>query len=436
MTATPDRPGVDKCPMHLRDVDLFAPGAQEYWFEAYKILHREAPVCRIPGEGELPGSDAFIISKYADITRIVKDPETFPFRHEQGEGNLERELIAQQGFPEAVTATQTLRPDIEQHKQHRHQLTDPWVGPGAVRHQSMIEAAAHRLIDSWIDLGEVEFVKGFAAPLPQISITNILGFPLEDMPRLRVWEEAQVRRFVYGRTHKNILTEEEERENASTLVEFHRYVQEQIDLKRQHPADDMVSFLTQVAYGPEKRPLTDGEIISVAYGMNIGGNETTQYALTAEAHLLAEQPGLMEELRSDRSKVNVFVEEAMRLYAPTQGLSTRKVTRDVSIGGVSIPRGSLLHLRYGAGNRDEDEFRDADRVDLTRHKPARHLTFSQGPRSCPGSGLSRLEQQIAVNAILDRFENLQLAPGKNDLKHQPGIMLGLWALHLQFSKRA
>jgi len=425
-----------KCPMHLDEVDLFAPGAQEHWFESYKILHREAPVLRIPGEGEVPGSDAFIISKYADITRIVKDPETFPFRHEQGECNLERELIAEQGFPEAMTATQTLRPDIEQHKQHRHQLTDPWVGPGADRHHDMIEAAAHRLIDNWIDRGEAEFVKEFAAPLPQISITNILGFPLEDMPRLRVWEEAQVRRFVYGRTHKNILTEQEERENASTLVEFHRYVQEQIDHKRLHPADDMVSFLTTVAYGAEKRPLTDGEIISVAYGMNIGGNETTQYALTAEAHILAEQPELMEELRGDRSKVKVFVEEAMRLYAPTQGLSTRKVTRDVEFQGVKIPKGSLLHLRYGAGNRDEEEFRHADRVDLNRHKPARHLTFSQGPRSCPGSGLSQLEQQIAVNAWLDRLDDLKLAPGKNDLTHQPGIMLGLWALHLQFRKRA
>jgi len=144
----------------------------------------------------------------------------------------------------------------------------------------------------------------------------------------------------------------------------------------------------------------------------------------------------MEELRADRTKVKVFVEEAMRLYAPTQGLSTRKVTRDVEFQGVKIPKGSLLHLRYGAGNRDEDEFRHADRLDLNRHKPARHLTFSQGPRSCPGSGLSRLEQQIAVNVWLDRLHDLKLSPGKNDLTHQPGIMLGLWALHLQFRKRA
>lgn len=424
---------VSKCPMHLDEVDLFADGAQEYWFEAYEILHREAPVHKIPGEGDEPGSDAFIISKYEDIAAIVKDPDTFPFRFDQGDSNLEREIIAEHGFADTVNARETLRPTIDEHKQHRHQLTDPWVGTGAARHADMVIEACHGLIDKWIHAGEVEFVKEFAAPLPQISITNILGFPLADMPKLRKWEEAQVRRFVYGKTHKNVMSDAEERANAETLVEFHAYIHEQIEEKRRNPADDMVTFLTQIRYGDEQRPLTDGEIVSVAYGMNIGGNETTQYALTAEALLLAQHPEVVEELRGDRDKIKVFVEEAMRLYAPTQGLSTRRVTRDVTIRGVDIAKGSLLHLRYGAGNRDEEEFADAGNVDLRRRKPARHLTFSQGPRSCPGSGLSRLEQNIAVEAMIDRLQDLRLAPGKNDLRRQPGIMLGLWELHLQFA---
>ena len=424
-----------KCPVHLDEVDLFADGAQEHWFEAYEILHRDAPVHKIPGEGDEPGSDAFIVSKYDDIAAIVKDPDTFPFRFEQGDTNLERQIIAERGFGDTVNARETLRPDIEQHKQHRHQLTDPWVGTGAGRHTDMITKACHGLIDNWINAGEVEFVKEFAAPLPQISITSILGFPLEDMPKLRKWEEAQVRRFVYGKTHKNVMSEDEERANAETLVEFHAYIHEQIAEKRRNPADDMVTFLSQVRYGDEQRPLTDGEIVSVAYGMNIGGNETTQYALTAEALLLAQHPEIVEALRDDRDKIKVFVEEAMRLYAPTQGLSTRRVTRDVTIRGVEIPKGSLLHLRYGAGNRDEEQFENAGSVDLDRRKPARHLTFSQGPRSCPGSGLSRLEQNIAVEALIDRLDDLRLAPGKNDLQRQPGIMLGLWKLHLQFAPR-
>ena len=67
-----------KCPVNLDDVDLFSPGAQEHWYESYDILHRESPVHRIPGEGMAPGSDGFILTKYEDIARVVRDPVRFP----------------------------------------------------------------------------------------------------------------------------------------------------------------------------------------------------------------------------------------------------------------------------------------------------------------------------------------------------------------------
>lgn len=425
-----------RCPMHLSEVDLFAPGAQEHWFEAYRILHAEAPVYHIPGGGELPGTDAYIITKYEDISRIVRDPRRFATGLNSGFQEHEMEVFREKGFGAAAAAAATLRPTIEQHMQHRQQLTDPWVGArGAPRHHDMVEEVATQLLEAWIDQGEVDFVPAFAKPLPQTVITRILGFPLEDMPMLRAWEEAQVRRFVYGATHKSLLTPEEERHNAEILVQFQQYIRDRITEKRRQPQDDMTSFLTTVRYGDDERLLTDDEIVSVVYGMHIGGNETTQYALTAEAMILAQQPALFDELRADRSKVRFFVEEALRLYAPTQGLSSRTAVEDVEIRGVKIPKGSLLHLRYGAGNRDEENFPRAEEIDLSRTSIGRHLTFSQGPRNCPGAGLSRLEQNIAVNLWLDRIERWELTPGRNDLSHQPGIMLGLWDLHLTFVSR-
>ena len=168
--------------------------------------------------------------------------------------------------------------------------------------------------------------------------------------------------------------------------------------------------------------------------MHIGGNETTQYALTSEAMLLAQHPEIVEELRADRSKVRFFVEEALRLYAPTQGLSGRMVARDTEIRGVKIPAGSLLHLRWAAANRDPELCEAPDEIRLDRKSPGKHLTFSIRPRGCPGAGLSRLEQNIAVDVMLDRIDDLKLDPAKNDFKHQPGIMLGLYELHLAFTK--
>ena len=438
-TSVPVAPA--ECPMSASEIDLFADGAQEWWFDAYKVLQAQSPVIKLPGQGRLPGTDAYILTKYDDIARVVRDQSLVLSRDEdqvaQGNGNspLQEEIFREAGFGDTFEAQSHLRASQEQAMRYRRQITDPWVGPeGAQRHKEMATRVAYQLIDSWIDRGEVEFVKGFAAPLPQTVITNILGFPLEDMPKLRKMEEAQVRRFVFGYGVKNEMSEEDEKENARELVLFNEYIADQIREKRKSPKDDMISFLTQVEF--EGAKLSDGDIMSVALLMHIGGNETTQYALTAEAMLLAQNPALVEELRADRSKVRFFVEEALRLYAPTQGLTARTAKVDFEVSGVTIPAGSLLHLRFGAGNRDAEHFSDAESVVLTRPHAGQHLTFSQGPRSCPGAGLSRMEQNVAVNALLDRIETLELDAAKNDFKHQPGIMLGLYHLDLNFTKRA
>ena len=274
---------VSKCPMNLDEVDLFSPGAQEYWFDAYKILHEEEPVLRIPGEGAFPGTDGFVITKYEDIADIIADPYTFPQptygggSMSAGGGGMSAPSAGMSAPPVApaakstgggavadAMARNTLRPNMEMHKQHRIQLTDPWVGAtGAPRHREMITRTVDQLIDGWIDKGEINFVTEFAALLPQIVMTTILGFPLEDMPKLKTWGEAQVRRFVYGTGHRNLLTPEEEMENAQHLGEFMAYVQEQVTRKRSEPGDDMTSFLTQVDYYGRK--LTDTEVIGDSF---------------------------------------------------------------------------------------------------------------------------------------------------------------------------
>ena len=431
---------VGKCPIDLGEVDLFGAGQQEHWPESYKILHEESPVQRIPGEGSTPDTDGFVITKYQDIYDIVRDPQTFPqpgFAGADGGGTAG--MSTEDGEPSALAdamALNTMRPNLELHKAHRIELTDPWVGAtGAPRHRPMVTKFVDQLIDNWIDKGEeIEFVEDFAAPLPQLVMTTILGWPLEDIDILRKWGQAQVRRFVYGKGHRNIMSDEEELENARDLGEFMEYVQEQVTRKRRDPQEDMTSFLTQVTYKAMNRKLTDNEVIGVLFGMHIGGLETTQYAIAAEAELLAQNPELWRELKADRSKIRFFAEEGMRIHAPTQGLSTRMAAKDVEIRGVPIPKGSILHLRYGAANLDAEEFNCPAEVDLTRPNTGRHMTFSQGIRVCPGAGISRLEQNIAWERLVDRLETIELAPGKNDFRHQPGIMLGLWELHLQFTK--
>ena len=423
-----------KRPARLNEVDLFSPGAQERWYEAYPILHAEAPVHRLPGEGMTPDKDAFILSKFEDIALVVRDGERFPVMQfseapPSDAGDVKPPPNVSQ------IARQTLRPDPAGWQAHRQELTEPWVGAGATRHREMITRAANGLIDQWIDQDEVDFVAAFARPLPQIVMATVLGFPLEDIPRLEIWGGAQVKPFVFGRGHRNILNEEEIADQTRVLAGFADYVADQVVEKRRDPRDDMISYLTKVTYTPLGRKLTDAEINGVVYGMVIGGLETTQYAIAEQAQLLCEDPALFAALKADRSKITRFIEESLRLRSPTQGLSTRITSRDEVFQGVKVPKGSSLHLRWAAANRDPDEFERADEIVLDRKGITRHLAFSQGIRSCPGSGISRQEQHLAWDCLFDRLESLEYAPG-NTFEHQPGIMLGILQLKLRFTRAA
>jgi len=430
--------GPMKCPVHLDDVDLFADGAQEHWYEMYEILHREAPVLRIPGGGLRPGTDAFVLTKHSDIAMVVKDPERFTSLTQKRVNDWANDGLS---ADEAYTASRnlmtasmvSLRPTQELYIRHRKELTDPWVGTGAPRHREMITRLANDLVDEWIDDGEVEFIGRFARPLPQRVFATILGFPLDDIPLLAEWGDAIVTPFVHGTGLKHELNAEQAKQMFARLEGFQDYIQEHVRAKRQNPQEDMVSFLCGVHYEALDRKLTDLESAGIVHAMIIGALETTQYALEEQAQLLCEIPGLFEVLRADRSRIKAFTEESLRLRSPTHGLSTRMTSRDEVFQGVPVPAGSLLHLRFGAANVDADEFDHPDDLDLDRAGLTRHLAFSAGPRVCPGANLSRIEQQVAWGVLLDRLEAVEYA-ADNDWCHQPGIMLGTLRLNLGFTK--
>lgn len=426
------------CPVDLAAVDLFGPGAQEHWYEMYEILHREAPVLRIPDGGLRPGTDAYVLTKHADIAMVVKDPERFTVMGQRRLTDWANEgMTAERTYEVSrnlMTASMvSLRPTQELYIKHRKELTDPWVGTGALRHRETITRLANDLVDEWIDDGEVEFISRFARPLPQRVFATILGFPFDDIPQLAEWGDAIVTPFVHGTGLKHELTPEQTAEMLARLEGFQDYIYEHVRRKRRDPQDDMVSFLCDVHYEALDRKLTDLEIAGIVHAMIIGALETTQYALEEQAQLLCEIPGLFDLLRADRSKVRAFTEEALRLRSPTHGLSTRMTSQDEVFQGVDVPAGSLLHLRYAAGNVDPDEFECPYDLDLERDGLTRHLAFSAGPRVCPGANLSRIEQQMAWGVLLDRLESIEYGEG-NDWLHQPGIMLGTLKLNLRFSK--
>jgi cytochrome P450 len=422
------------CPHQLADVDLFAQGAQEHWYEAYDILHNEAPVHRIPGEGFMPGTDAFILTRYEDISRVVKDEQRYPPALSLMIRQLSESPQAAVNMNTMIQSMVSLRPNPELWRTHRQELTDPWVGPGASRHKSMIVDVAHSLIDQWVDEEKVDFVSQFAQPLPQMVMAKVLGWPIEDLKLLKYFGDGTVKAFVYGSGHRCILPTEEVRSQLEVLQEFQAYTNALIAARRSAPEEDMITFLTTVEYSPLNRKLTDAEINGIVYAMVIGGLETTQYALAEQVQLVIEKHAVWQALKADKRKVRAFTEEGMRLRAPTQGLSTRTTSQEEVFQGVAVPKGSFLHMRWAAANIDPLEWDDPTELKLDRKAGTRHLTFSQGARVCPGASLSRLEQVEAWNALIDRIDHFEYAQD-NTFTHHPGIMLGITKLNLAFKKQ-
>ena len=407
--------------LDIKDVDLFAPDTQEDWYPAYHTILEQQPVYKIPG------TEMYLISKFEDIAWIVRNPERFPHNPSQSAGLLlsdeARAYYVEHGYPRH----QPLGTNPPEHRRYREQV-DPFFSPaGAERQRQMITDTINELVDEWIDRGEIEFVQDFAVPLPVRVITRMLGFPFEDIPQLRVWSNAWVMPFAMN------LTPEDHMYVAEQGVQFQKYIEGFIEERRANPKDDVISHLATTKYAGE-RPLTNAEIVGMLDHLYIGGNETTTFALTSGLWLLHRNPGVWEQLRADRDKVRFFVEEVLRLESPTQGLF-RITTQEEELRGVTIPKGAVLHLRFAAANRDGDEFPRPDEMDLTRTNAAKHVAFSQGEHMCPGAGLSRLEQNVAWNILLDRIDHFTVDPVKNDFSHLASFVLrGLRELHVSFEK--
>jgi cytochrome P450 len=398
-------------PQSLDDVDLFDAATQEDWNPTYDLLRAEAPVW------QMPGTDTFVLTRFDDIHQVLRQTDVFARGAREGApgtgmSSRTAAIYAAHGWPRLTP----LAIDPPVHRRYR-ELVDPFFSvQGAERRRGLITAVVDELLDTVAGRGEMEYVADIAVPLPVRVITEVMGFRAEDIPLLKVWSEAWVLPF------RGRLSEEEEVYAGQRGVEFQHHIHATIAAKRAAPDDSVISFLANDARFAGERPLTDAEIIGMADHLYIGGNETTTFALASGLWLLLTHTDVHVALLADRTRVRDFVEEVLRLESPTMGM-VRHAVRDTSIGGVPIPAGSSIHLRYAAANRDPDVFSCPAELDLDRANAARHLAFSVGETHCPGAGLSRLEQRIAMERLLDRLPALRLAPDRNDFSHHPNVTL-------------
>lgn len=429
------RPG---CPFAERfkraaDIDFMDPQVQEHWFDAYDILRNEAPIHFMPQIG------MYVMTRYDDIEFVLRRPLLFTAGPDvQGLEPLvkfpqARALYEQKGW----TRYTALGENLPKHEHYRA-LVDPLLSLSAIRtKEQFIRDTINELIDGWIDRGEIEFIKEFAEPLPMRVIAELLGFPRMDLPQLKEWSSAWVLPFSRG------LSLEQELWAVEKHIELQHYIYATMQEKRKSPKNDIISHLLTVDYQDvelgHKRKLTDTEIIGITDHLLIGGNETTMFALSNGLWLLFQHPQTYAALNNDRhhgaARLKNFVEEVLRIESPTQGLY-RFVREDTEVNGTPLPKGAVINIRYGAGNRDPRRFPNPAQPQLERKNAGRHLAFGIGEHVCPGATLSRVEQQLAWEILFDRITNLRPVHEKDTYEHVPGIwMRALKSIHMKFDRR-
>jgi cytochrome P450 len=255
-----------------------------------------------------------------------------------------------------------------------------------------------------------------------------MGAPEDDIWRIKAWTDAWVQRLGMMQTHEETVWSTEQE------IEAQHYFQAIFERLRAEPDDTLLSDLVNTVIPEWGRTLNDNELhAEMMADTFVGGSETTTNALGEGVRLLIEHPRAWDQVKSDPDTyVPLLCEEVLRLESPVQGLF-RSVAVDTEIGGVHVPPGSILNIRYAAANRDPSQFECPADLDLDRPNVRAHLAFGFGTHHCLGAPLARRELAIGFRAVVDRFHEMWFIDGANDFEHHPNFCLrALKHLHVGF----
>ncbi|WP_108810551.1 cytochrome P450 [Sphingorhabdus sp. Alg231-15] len=413
-------------------VNLFDVETQQCPYGAYQKLREEAPVFK------QPGTDIYVVSRYEDVRAILMDPHTFRSGAEgtayrMKTGNVERQKkvaarFAEKGWvPEPTLGNR----DDPGHKQMRAMFNEAFRPARIKEMDPFVEKLAFELIDDFIDDGHCNWVKQFSVPLPLYIIGEQMGAKREDMWKIKGWTDAFFRRI------SMMLDEEAELEMVDREIEGQHYFQPIFEELRKNPNDGLLCALVNTEIEGWGRTLTDNELhAEMMADTFVGGSETTTNAISAGMKLLIENKDVWHQLKSDPDKyMKVFIEEVLRLESPVQSLM-RFVAEETEIQGTRIPAGSLINIRFAAANRDDGQFEYPEKLNLDRAKPGSHVAFGSGVHHCLGAPLARRELIWGFTAVIEKFEDMWFAEGKNDFAFHPHFLLrSLKELHIEFEPK-
>ncbi|ADO69432.1 cytochrome P450 [Stigmatella aurantiaca] len=364
-------------------VNILSPEFRADPHSGYAQLRRDTPVVQVEPAG------FWAISRYDDVAFVIKNPQLF-----SSEGFKAAWQPAWVGYN--PLANSMIATDGAGHARMRTLVSRAFNASAIQRLEARIRKLAHRLADELAQKGEADFVSQFAMPLPTFVIGELLGLDISLHHRFKGWSDD------IASVTPEPLSPEYAQRTLTAISDATRYITEVIEARRHSPAEDLVSDLVRAEV--DGQSLTTREIVDFLILLLIAGLETTVHLLANSLLFLAERPEESERLRADPTLIPRFIEEMLRYDSPVQSL-VRIVTSDVTVAGVTIPKGEVVLAIIASANRDERQYPEPDRFDL--HREQSSISFGYGAHYCIGAQLARMEARCGLEALLSRFSRFQ-----------------------------
>ena len=379
--------------MALDDINFFDPAINDCPYHAYRTMRDDAPVWF---DEKLA---SYVVTRHEDVKMVLTDTERFNNALRKSRSHpLVLELYQEKGWVPGPTLAGR---DDPEHKEMRAIFSHAF-RPSRIRKlEPQIAELSGELIDDFLDVGECDWVRQFAVPLPLIVIGIQMGANPDDIWRIKAWTDAWVQRLGLMQTTEEMLW------STEMEIEAQHYFQPIFERLRAEPDDTLLSDLVNTPIPEWGRCLTDEELhAEMMADTFVGGSETTTNALSGGVRLLIEHPDQWDRLKSDPERyLPVLVEEVLRLEAPVQRL-TRTAACDVDLHGVTIPKGANVLVGYAAANRDDRTFEAPARFDLEREDATQHVSFGFGTHFCLGAPLARRELLHGFRALVERIDEM------------------------------
>lgn len=340
------------------------------------------------------------VFSHAECSSIAKDPRCSAKRAQQMLLPLPLSRQAEFGELARMLSLWLIFMDPPEHTRLR-KLLNKGFAPAAIEAlRRQVEALVDRMLEPLKPGMEIDLLREFANPMPVGIISEMMGVPEALHGTFVDWSRAIA--VFRGSPNRTV---EHAQAAQDAMIHLTDYFRKTVAERKGHKGEDLISLLIDIE--EEGEVLTEEELYAQCIALLFAGHETTRNLIGNGMYTLLQHPEQTAELREHPEMIRSAVEELLRYESPVQ-FTARVLKEDIEVCGQRIPKKWSILCMLGAANRDPKRFKDPNQLDLKRLNN-QHLAFSAGPHACIGSQLARLEGQVAILKLVERFPKMKLA---------------------------